>query len=115
MMRSLLAWVVYGLIPNSGGLIWRPGQDGEGAPEKSIVWTIVTGLACVSWLGLLMYLSTVWRDRLDPSFIAFAQFAEEVMLGKKTLLGPSSVIRYNVARWSTWNLEKGGEGSDSMI
>jgi hypothetical protein len=114
-MRSLLAWVVYGLIPNSGGLVWRPDDDGEGATEKSIVWTIVTVLACVSWLGLLMYLSTVWRDRLDPSFIAFAQFAEEVMLGKKTLFGPSSVIRYKVASWATEKLGNGGEGSDSVI
>jgi len=112
-MRSLLAWVIYGLIPNSGGLVWRPDHDGEGAPEKSIVWTIVTGLVCISWLGLVMYLSTVWRDRLDPLFIAFAQFAEEVMLGKKTLFGPSSVIRYKVASWTTGKL--GNEGSDSVI
>lgn len=86
LQRSILAWVIFGLIPKSGGLVHIPG-DRDGVPiEQSIVWAIVTVLVFLFWLVLLMYLSVLWRDRLDQSFIAFAQWAEEVMLGKKVLL-----------------------------
>ena len=86
LQRSILAWVIFGLIPKSGGLVHIPG-DRDGVPiEQSIVWAIVTVLVFFFWLVLLMYLSVLWRDRLDQSFIAFAQWAEEVMLGKKVLL-----------------------------
>ena len=107
MMRSILAWVVYGFIPRSAGLVWRPDAGGNaGAPAKSFMWAIITWLVFGLWLILLMYLSTLWRDRLDGSFIAFAQFAEEVMLGKKTLFDPSSGRGYGIERWFTKVLEK---------
>jgi hypothetical protein len=87
LMRSLLVWVIYAVIPESGGLVRRP-IDFSGEPvEKSLMWTLVTALAMLSWLGLLVYLSVLWRDRLDGHFMAMARWGEEAMLGKKSLLG----------------------------
>jgi len=71
-MRSLLAWVIYGgLIPQSA--------------ETWFIRYILQTIAFSAWLGLLVYLSKLWRDRLDVWCIWFAQWAEEVLLGKQDL------------------------------
>jgi hypothetical protein len=85
-MRSVLVWVVYGLIPESGGFVSRLSDyEGETVP-KSIFWTIVTIVAIGLWFVLLTVLSTLWRDKLDGHFVTFAQYGEEAMMGKKRLL-----------------------------
>jgi hypothetical protein len=94
MMRSLLAWVVYGLIPDSTGLVGRVSDYEEDRVPKSILWSMVTAITMASWLALVMYLSVLWRDRLDPLFGTAAQWVENVMLGKKSLL-EGFAIRYN--------------------
>lgn len=98
-MRALLAWVIYGFIPDSGGVVTRYGDWPEGRPQQSIIWAAATVLVFILWLILLMYIACLWRDHLDCRFIAFAKFAEEVMLGKKSLLGSGCNVRDNVESW----------------
>jgi peptidoglycan/LPS O-acetylase OafA/YrhL len=86
LMRSVLVWVIYGVIPDSGGLVRRPMDFGEYPVEKSAFWTIVTGVSMLAWFGLLVYVSVLWRDQLDGSFVALAKWSEEVMLGKASVL-----------------------------
>jgi hypothetical protein len=112
MMRSLLVWVVYGLIPNSGGFVRRESDWEADAPAKSLFWTLVTILAMLAWLVLLMYLSVVWNQRLDVHFVTFSQWGEQIMLGKKNLFNPSSFIRYN-GGGLTISLGNGREPTDS--
>ena len=50
-------------------------------------------IAFLAWFALLMFLSTVWRDRVDSSCIVFTQWVEDVMLGKKTVLGSLNGIQ----------------------
>jgi hypothetical protein len=96
-MRSVLVWVVYGLIPESGGFVRRLSDyDAETIP-KSTFWTIVTIIAIGLWFVLLTLLSTLWRDKLDGHFVTFAQYGEEVMMGKKQLL------QFEIRPWSEVN------------
>jgi hypothetical protein len=85
LMRSLLASIVYGLIPESGGLATR-FSDSDGSVEKSTFWTIITGLVYCLWLALLIFLSTLWRDHLDGKFVAISQFVEGILVGKNSLV-----------------------------
>jgi hypothetical protein len=87
LMRSVLTWVIYGFIPNSGGLVGRLSDYEDDAPAKSPFWTMVTAAAFVTWGTLLVYLSTLWRDKLDVLFVKCSQLVEELMLGKKSFTG----------------------------
>jgi peptidoglycan/LPS O-acetylase OafA/YrhL len=87
MMRSILVWVVFGLLPSSVPERWIPiGSN----PQRIIpvLSASMTLIAFGSWLALLMYLSTLWRDRVDRLSVTFAQWAEEAMLGQKSLWAP---------------------------
>ena len=84
MMRSVLVWVIYGLIPDSGGIVRRMNDYGPNS-ETSIFWSVVTVVAMGLWFALLTVLSVLWRDKLDGYFLKFSQCGEEVMLGKKDL------------------------------
>jgi hypothetical protein len=45
---------------------------------------------------LITYFSILWRNRIDVACIAISQWAEEIMLGKKTLSESFSSVRDNV-------------------
>jgi len=86
LMRSVLVWVIYGMIPDSGGIVRRLSDYGsETGNEKSIFWSFITVLAIGLWFGLLTVLSVLWKDRLDVYFLKFSQWGEEIMLGRKGL------------------------------
>ena len=89
LMRSVLVWIIYGLIPDSGGIVRRLsdyGYTSDGDTEfvegKSVFWSLVTLVAMAGWFGLLTFLSVLWKDRLDGYFLRFAQWGEEIMLGR---------------------------------
>jgi hypothetical protein len=86
LMRSVLAWVIYGFIPESGGLARRLSDWDDPAPQKSLFWTMITAFTYASWGLLLVYLSVLWRDKLDGHFVKIAAMAEEIMLGKRSPL-----------------------------
>ena len=44
----------------------------------------------------LVYLSKLWRDRVDPVCIKFAQWGEQVLLGKREVSKAVTAIGYNV-------------------
>jgi hypothetical protein len=110
-MRSLLVWIGFRLIPESSGFIRRP-SEWEKRVDKSMIWTIITLPIYICWLILLLYLSALWRDRLDPSFAAFAQFSEEVMLGKRALWSQNNDIRFNVGQWLYRSLGQGDKDGE---
>jgi hypothetical protein len=86
-MRAILAPIVYGLIPESSALARRPGDfDGSPPIEKSMFWTMITALVYCSWFALVIYISTLWRDRVDVKIAAVSQYAEGILLGKKSLV-----------------------------
>lgn len=93
LMRSVLVWVIYGVIPESGGLVRRASELEGVSVEKSILWTIITAVVMVLWLGLVILLSALWRDRLDGLFVKFSKWAEEVMCGAKPLFNPVGGIK----------------------
>jgi hypothetical protein len=48
------------------------------------IGVIVNVIAFGLWLILLMFLSTAWKNRLDGPCASLTQWAEEVMMGKKS-------------------------------
>ena len=87
----MAAWMVYGLIPQGDGLVgrWREFED-DWVPSWTaavIMQAILDAAMLVLWLALVMYLSTLWRDRLDVWCVKASMWGEEVLLGKRTVIG----------------------------
>ena len=80
LMRSLLSWVIFGLIPQS--------------EERWFITYVFNTIGFALWISLVSFLATLWRDRLDVWVIASTQYIEEVMLGKKPLLPAPVVSQY---------------------
>ena len=70
-MRSLLVWVIYGMIPSTPGIIRYS----------------LNTIAFIGYLALVTHLSVLWNTYIDTACGKFTQWLEEVMLGRKTLLG----------------------------
>lgn len=70
-MRSVLVWIVFGIIPQG----------------PSLFRYALMPVAFVGYFALVTYLSVLWRDRIDPACAAITQFLESVMVGKKTFGG----------------------------
>jgi len=82
-MRSVLCWAIYGLIPQSGGLVTRPGEP----VPISLIWTLITVAVFAGWGVMILYLSVLWRDKLDGLFVLLAHMIEEIFVGKKNFGG----------------------------
>lgn len=97
-IRTILAWIIYGIIPESGRLAMRPES---GVPfQRSILWTLVTVVVLCLWAALLLYICTLWRDNVDKWFGNFAEMAEEIVTGKRTVVVPSiSAIQRNAQQY----------------
>src|SRR5579859_6592629 len=63
LMRSVLVWVVHGMIPK-GPLLLR---------------YLLNTAAFLGYLGMVTWLSVLWRDRIDSACIWITQWVEEVM------------------------------------
>jgi len=98
-MRTVLVWVVYGLIPSTPGLVR---------------YTLNT-IAFLGYLALIVYLSVLWNKKIDYNCGVFTAWLEDVMLGKRSVLGvlvnlqekgvlPAGAIHIN---GSTTSLEDG--------
>jgi hypothetical protein len=79
-MQTTLVWTIYGLIPRF----------------PLFTHTVLNAIAMVLWMALLTYLSVLWRDRIDASCAVFTQWIEDIMLGKRQLLGDISISREKV-------------------
>ena len=59
----------------------------------------------------LLYLSKLWRDRVDPVCIKFAQWGEQVLLGKrefsKTVIGRNVDSLVQHRQITVHDMEKG--------
>jgi hypothetical protein len=68
-MRSVLTWVVFGVLPSS--------ED---------QWFISTALKLIVfplWFAGVVFFSKIWSIKLDGWAGSVAQWAEDVMMGKK--------------------------------
>jgi peptidoglycan/LPS O-acetylase OafA/YrhL len=72
LLRTILAWVVFGLIPN---------VFGEAVGIIKVISVVLTFLAYVLWMVFLVYLSTVWKNRVDTACILVANWAEQILTG----------------------------------
>lgn len=70
-MRSVLVWVIHGIIPK-GPLLLR---------------YLLNTAAFLGYFATVTWLSVLWRDRIDSACVLITQWVEEVMVGKRTVLG----------------------------
>jgi len=69
LIRGVLVWFIRGFGPQV------PKDDAQG--EIPFQWVVFrTGIIFV-WLGLLILLATIWRDRVDVPCIEIARRVEE--------------------------------------
>jgi hypothetical protein len=52
-------------------------------------------LAFCSWLAVLMWVSKVWRDRIDRPCVVFSKWVEEIMTDTKAFSKVSSTIEHS--------------------
>jgi len=117
-MRTILAWIIYGIIPDSTAFVGRL-SDYENPVEKSRFWTIITALVFPAWFALLVFASVWWTEKVDPYFIKFAQWAESVMVGKQELVSQATLnqIKANGGyefRFGNVNISL-GKGEQDMV
>jgi peptidoglycan/LPS O-acetylase OafA/YrhL len=86
LMRSVLVWVVHGVLP----------QSSEEAGW--LIWVFLRTLAYVSWIALVIFISTVWRDNVDTFAMTAAQWSEEVVLGQRSPFDTIGGMRYKLFR-----------------
>lgn len=83
LMRTVLAWVIYGLLRQP----WQEETvEGNEIQHQShpltFISSILRDVALVLWLGLLLYVSTLWKNWVDFYSISLSKWLEEVMAGK---------------------------------
>jgi hypothetical protein len=76
-MRSVLVWVIYGIIPQ----------------EPITIRYLLNSVAFLGYLGLVTWLSILWRDNIDSRCSSVAQEVEHILLGKKTMMETLSSVR----------------------
>jgi hypothetical protein len=97
LMRSTLVWIIYGFLPETEGWVRRVGGHGQLSEHRfRLVWDILNSIIFILWMFPLVYLSKLWRDRVDPFCIKFAQWGEQVLLGKREFSKTVTAIGYNV-------------------
>jgi len=87
LMRSILTRIIYQWIPDSGGFVTRQTDYWDEPVPKSPFWTAITIFIFPLWLVFVAFLSVLWRDKLDGHFIRLSSWAEEVALGKVSVVG----------------------------
>ena len=110
LIRSTLVWILYGILPESEGWVRRVGGHGQEVSEQRfrLIWDIINSIIFVLWMIPLVYLSKLWRDHVDPVCVKFAQWGEQVLLGKRefsrtvTAIGHGAV---NLVRRSQSHME----------
>ena len=94
MMRTVLAWIVFGLLP-SPTIFPNVAVD----ELDSVVVRVVElntpstvmgakGIVFALWMMLLIFISTIWRDRVDGFSIEFARSVEDIMSGRRSICMP---------------------------
>jgi len=87
LLRSVLAWTIYFIIPHIGGHLVRDVPSDEEWPDTvshgltflgSLAHTISFAFAFVA----LVLLSRLWRDTVDVACVKFSQWTEDLVLGK---------------------------------
>lgn len=79
-MRTVLVWIIHGFIPQTLGFMTY----------------VYDAIGMVLWMGLLIRVSVLWRDRIDASFGVFTEWIENVMLGKRSLMEPIRTVQEKV-------------------
>ena len=75
MMRTVLSWIIYGLLPHQ----WLKTNEDEQFVRN------VQGLVFILWMGLLIFVATIWRDLVDRGSVNFARWISDVSTRKKVL------------------------------
>ena len=91
LLRSLLVWMLYGLIPHeSAHQHAKMNAEGEIVPvmeksESAYIWMIVRPVIFMIWIGILILLSLLWKNRIDSMNSRLTKTMEEIMTGKRPL------------------------------
>ena len=86
-MRSVLVWLVYGLLPQSAeDVSW-------------ILFVTFRTIAFILFIAMVTFISTLWRDHIDTWSMFLAQWAEEVALGKRGALDSITGLKLRFVRF----------------
>jgi peptidoglycan/LPS O-acetylase OafA/YrhL len=77
LMRSVLVWVVVGFIPDGP---W---------PLRYVLMTA----SFAAYFAMVVFLSILWRDIIDPACATITAYIEAVMVGTKTFGGLFSAVQ----------------------
>jgi hypothetical protein len=87
LMRTILAWVIYGLFRQPWQEETVEGNETEHQSHLvTFILSILRDIGIALWMGLLLYVSAVWRNWVDFYSISLSKWLEEVMAGKKIWL-----------------------------
>lgn len=115
LIRTVLVWLLYGVIPQQKVESFaRLNEDGEIVTiaviyPESFVWKIARPMAWIGWTALVIFLSVLWKNRIDSLSVRVGKTMEEVMMGKRPLFTPkeNDTIKKDSLKHGNGDLEKG--------
>src|SRR5579864_1814278 len=75
MMKTILSWILYGILPHQ----WLKTNEDEQFIRN------VQGLVFILWMGVLIFVTTIWRDLVDRWSVNFARRISDVSAKKRDL------------------------------
>src|SRR5579862_1400416 len=79
-MRSVLVWVIYGIVPQG----------------PVVVRLVLNSIAFLGYLGLVIWLSLLWKENVDVWCASFAQGVEDIVLGNQSMMETLSSFRIGI-------------------
>jgi peptidoglycan/LPS O-acetylase OafA/YrhL len=84
LLRTVLVWLIYQLIPS---LSQKTAESGEISS-----FPVLQAVAFLAWMALLMWVGKIWRDRVDKSCIIFAKWMEQMMTDREAFWGFAGLV-----------------------
>jgi hypothetical protein len=115
LIRTVLVWLLYGVIPPQKiEDVARLDEDGAIViitlvyPE-SFMWKILRPVACMGWMALVVFLSVLWKNRIDSLSVRVGKTMEDVMMGKRPLFPPkeNDTAKKEMLKHGNGDIEKG--------
>ena len=98
LVRSVMTWTIYGIIPALGGSLIREISDDQEWPDTishglTFIGAIAHTIAFALGFAALVFLSRLWRDTVDVACVKFSQWMEDLVHGKTMLSGSLGPIK----------------------
>jgi hypothetical protein len=114
LIRTVLVWLLYGIPQEKVESIAQLNENGEIVTitityPESFIWKIARPMAWIGWTALVIFLSVLWKNRIDSLSVKVGKTMEDVMSGKRPLFPPkeNDTMKKDSPKHGNGDIEKG--------